>query len=57
MHVEPFFGLAIPETCPGVPSEILDPQRTWTDPLAYRQQAEKLIGLFERNNLQSDCFD
>jgi len=56
-HVEPFFGLCIPETCPGVPPEILDPQKTWADPLAYRQQAQKLIALFEKNNLQSDCFD
>ena len=56
-HEEPFFGLCIPEACPGIPPEILDPQRTWADVLAYRQQAEKLIGLFEKNNLQSDCFD
>ena len=56
-HVEPFFGLCIPETCPGVPQEIRDPQKTWDAPIAYRQQAQKLVALFEKNNLQSDCFD
>jgi len=56
-HVEPFFGLSIPESCPGVPSEILDPQSTWADSLAYRRQAEKLTSLFKKNSLESDCFD
>lgn len=44
-----YFGLSIPETCPGVPDEVLDPQRTWSDPVAYGQQANNLIALFEKN--------
>lgn len=48
-HQDDFFGLSIPETCPGVPDEVLDPQQTWNDPLAYEQQAHNLIGLFEKN--------
>lgn len=27
----PLFGLHIPESCPGVPTEILDPKSTWQD--------------------------
>ena len=30
------FGLMIPEACPGVPSEILDPRATWADPNGLR---------------------
>jgi phosphoenolpyruvate carboxykinase (ATP) len=43
------FGLWIPETCPGVPSDLLDPVRTWTDSQSYRQQAQGLIERFEEN--------
>ena len=31
-----------PVSCPDVPSEVLDPRRTWADPEAYDQQAKKL---------------
>lgn len=44
-----FFGLWIPESCPGVPSEVLDPQSTWADRQAYAKQARSLIDLFEKN--------
>jgi len=44
-----YFGLHIPETCPGVPSEVLDPQETWNDPEAYSRQARALISQFEEN--------
>jgi phosphoenolpyruvate carboxykinase (ATP) len=39
----------IPETCPGVPSEILDPKSTWADPKAYGPAARKVAKLFEDN--------
>ncbi len=44
-----YFGLHIPESCPGVPAEVLDPQKTWSDPEAYARQARALIGQFEKN--------
>lgn len=44
-----FFGLWIPESCPGVPSEVLDPQSTWADRQAYARQAKDLIDRFEKN--------
>ncbi len=46
---EDFFGLSIPQTCPGVPDEVLDPQKTWKDPEAYARQARNLIAQFEEN--------
>ena len=29
--VLPIFGLHVPQTCPGVPADILDAKSTWTD--------------------------
>ena len=48
-HQDAFFGLWIPESCPGVPAEVLDPQSTWTDKSAYADQANNLIARFEKN--------
>lgn len=42
----PQFHLSIPNECPGVPKEILDPANTWKDKQAYQTQAEKLAALF-----------
>jgi phosphoenolpyruvate carboxykinase (ATP) len=49
---EPFFGLHVPTTCPGVPSEQLDPRATWSDPAAYDAQAARLAGMFVQNFAQ-----
>ncbi|MGD1065903.1 MAG: phosphoenolpyruvate carboxykinase (ATP) [Vulcanimicrobiaceae bacterium] len=46
---EPFFGLAIPQSVPDVPSEVLDPRGAWSDASAYDVQAKKLAGLFADN--------
>lgn len=43
------FGVAIPEACPGVPDEILDPRNTWEDKAAYDAQAQDLAEQFVRN--------
>jgi len=32
-----------------VPSEVLDPRRTWSDPAAYDAQATKLAAMFHEN--------
>jgi phosphoenolpyruvate carboxykinase (ATP) len=42
----PVFGVSVPESCPGVPAEVLNPEATWADSGAYREQALKLAGLF-----------
>ncbi|BDE06618.1 phosphoenolpyruvate carboxykinase [ATP] 2 [Vulcanimicrobium alpinum] len=46
---EPFFGLHLPTTVPGVPSEVLNPRNAWTDTAAYDAQARKLTALFAEN--------
>ncbi len=47
--VDPRFGLAIPTSCPGVPSDVLMPKNTWADEAAYDAQALKLAKLFKEN--------
>ncbi|MFK7949441.1 MAG: phosphoenolpyruvate carboxykinase (ATP) [Saprospiraceae bacterium] len=43
------FGIEVPLTCPGVPSEILVPKNTWADKMAYDVTKEKLVALFQNN--------
>lgn len=45
-ETEPVFGLHVPTTCPDVPSEVLLPRGTWTDPAAYDHQARSLAQMF-----------
>src|SRR5208282_1400265 len=40
-RTEPFFGLEIPEHCPGVPTELLDPRSTWPDKARYDTAARE----------------
>jgi phosphoenolpyruvate carboxykinase (ATP) len=44
--VDPVFGIEVPTVCPGVPSEILNPRATWSDPAAYDAKARQLAELF-----------
>jgi phosphoenolpyruvate carboxykinase (ATP) len=43
------FNLDIPTSCPGVPSEILDPRNTWSDKNKYDLSAKRLAALFVKN--------
>jgi phosphoenolpyruvate carboxykinase (ATP) len=43
------FGVLIPDQCPGVPSDILDPRNTWQDKDAYDQKANYLANAFMKN--------
>jgi phosphoenolpyruvate carboxykinase (ATP) len=52
---EPAFGLHIPVSCPGVPSEVLNPRNAWTDKQAYDSQAADLANRFEANFRQFDA--
>ncbi|MBC8090148.1 MAG: phosphoenolpyruvate carboxykinase (ATP) [Phycisphaerae bacterium] len=47
--VHPIFGLHMPVSIEGVPSEVLDPRATWKDGAAYDAQAQKLAGMFRDN--------
>ena len=46
---DPIFRLAVPVSCPNVPTEILIPKNTWADAEAYDRQAHKLAHLFQKN--------
>lgn len=45
----PIFKVLVPETVPGVPSNILNPESTWSDRKAYIEQANKLAQRFIDN--------
>ena len=50
--VDPVFGLHVPTTCSGVPSEVLVPRRAWKDTAAFDATAQKLARLFRDNFAQ-----
>ena len=43
------FNLEVPTYCPEVPSEVLDPRRTWAYPAKYDIYAAKLADMFRAN--------
>jgi phosphoenolpyruvate carboxykinase (ATP) len=49
MKQDQAFGLLIPEQCPEVPDEILDPRRAWADGAAYDRMAREVAGRFQAN--------
>jgi len=49
VKADPIFGLPVPESCPGVPTEVLQPINTWTDPAAYETKARELAQAFHDN--------
>lgn len=49
MHPHPVFKVLIPDSCPGVPSELLHPENTWENEADYWKQANKLAELFQEN--------
>ncbi len=45
----PVFKLMIPQSCPNVPDEVLNPSNTWENKEDYDKQAAKLASLFKEN--------
>lgn len=45
----PVFGMEVPVSCPGVPSQVLYPRDTWTDKEAYDEKATQLAHKFIAN--------
>src|SRR5262249_39713119 len=46
---DPIFRVAVPTAVPGVPAEVLQPRRTWSDPAAYDTAARNLARMFHEN--------
>jgi phosphoenolpyruvate carboxykinase (ATP) len=43
------FGLWLPAKCQGVPTDLLHPEKTWTDADGYHRQARVLVERFDQN--------
>tara|TARA_B100000242_G_C43044306_1_gene487305 strand:+ start:880 stop:2496 length:1617 start_codon:yes stop_codon:yes gene_type:complete len=43
------FGLKMPDSCPNVPADILNPKNTWKDKNKYDVKANKLANAFNKN--------
>ena len=43
------FNIAVPQSCPNVPEEILNPRNTWEDPNLYDSKAVELAHKFNEN--------
>lgn len=48
-RLDPIFNLQVPENCPGIPSEIMNPRDTWENKDDYDQQAMNLAKSFVKN--------
>ncbi|HXH17455.1 MAG TPA: phosphoenolpyruvate carboxykinase (ATP), partial [Chitinophagales bacterium] len=48
-ETHPIFGLHMPKSCPNVPSDVLNPRKTWADKDAYDNKANDLAEEFNRN--------
>ena len=48
-QTDPWFGFQIPQSCPGVPGEILNPDDSWSDKEAYQRTIQDLVARFKQN--------
>jgi len=55
-QTDPIFGLQVPKSCPGVPSEILMPRKTWKNEDAYDVKAQELAQSFRENFKEYEDF-
>src|SRR6516162_2140930 len=56
LREDPNFGLLVPEGCPDVPSEVLDPRGTWSDKKVYDETARELTRRFAANFAEFEPF-
>ncbi len=47
--IDPRFGFEVPQSCEGVPEEILNPRDTWGDGADYDSTADRLARMFGEN--------
>jgi len=48
-RIDPWFGFEIPQSCAGVPTDILNPADSWSDKKAYKETIENLVSQFKNN--------
>jgi len=56
MRPDPQFGLMVPQGCPEVPAEILNPRNSWGDKAAYDKVASDVVGRFQANFKQYEPY-
>jgi phosphoenolpyruvate carboxykinase (ATP) len=54
-YTDPYFKLQVPASIPGVPDELLFPEKTWSDQAAFKRVAEKLRSDFAENFTQFEA--
>jgi phosphoenolpyruvate carboxykinase (ATP) len=54
--VDTIFGLAVPQNCPNVPAEVLNPRDTWANKKAYDKKAKELAAEFRKNFSKFESF-
>ena len=47
--LDPIFNIQVPTSCPGVPSEVLVPEKMWQDKEEFKKVAKNLAELFRKN--------
>jgi phosphoenolpyruvate carboxykinase (ATP) len=52
---DPNFGVLVPQNCPDVPADVLNPKNTWKDKTAYDQTARQVAQMFEKNFKQFEA--
>lgn len=53
---DPNFGVLVPEACPDVPADVLNPKSTWSDKGAYDTMAKDVAQRFESNFTQFEPY-
>jgi phosphoenolpyruvate carboxykinase (ATP) len=48
-HVDPVFGFEVPSSCPGLPEDVLFPERAWPSEEVYRARYEELAARYVGN--------
>ncbi len=48
-RTDSIFGFQVPVSAPGIPADLLNPRKTWSNPSDYDTQAKKLAVLFHQN--------
>jgi phosphoenolpyruvate carboxykinase (ATP) len=46
---DPLFGVLVPQSCPGVPPQLMRARDTWSDPAQYDAAARRLAAQFHAN--------
>ena len=55
-HIHSVFGVAQPRKCPGVPTGVLSPRKTWNNDEGYYKKAHELANAFKENFKKFEAF-